>query len=161
GGGLVPAVVLLSAATTAYEILLVRLFGVEQFHHFATMVIGVALLGLGTSGTLGALALPRGSVSASRRLRAAAAATVIALVGSPWLSHRVHLAPTQLPFDGGQWLRLAALVAALAVPFFAGGLATLTSLLLAPRRTGRLYGASFAGGALGVVLALGVLFVLP
>ena len=30
GRGLVPGVALLSAATTAYEILLVRLFGVEQ-----------------------------------------------------------------------------------------------------------------------------------
>jgi len=161
GRGLMPAVALLSAATTAYEILLVRLFGVEQFHHFATMAIGVALLGLGASGTLGALLLPRDSGSASRRLRAAAAATVLALVGSPWLSHRVHVEPTQLPFEAGQWLRLAALFAVLAVPFFTGGLSTLTGLLLEPRRTGRLYGASFAGGALGVALALAVLFVLP
>ena len=159
--GLVPAVALLSSATTAYEILLVRLFGVEQFHHFATMAIGVALLGLGASGTLGALFPPSDSGRAVRRLRAAAAATVLALVASPWLSHKVHVEPTQLPFDGGQWLRLAALVAVLAVPFFGGGLSTLTSFLLAPGRTGRLYGASFAGGALGVVLALLVLFIVP
>ena len=50
---LTSVVTLLSAATTAYEVLLVRLFGVEQFHHFASMAIGVALLGLGASGTLG------------------------------------------------------------------------------------------------------------
>ena len=161
GRGLVPAVALLSAATTAYEILLVRLFGVEQFHHFATMAIGVALLGLGASGTLGALVPPSDFVAAARRLRGAAAATVLALVAAPWLSHRVQVEPTQLPFEGGQWLRLGALVAVLAVPFFAGGLSTLTSLLLAPRRTGRLYGASFAGGGLGVLLALAALFVLP
>ena len=159
--GLAPAVALLSAATTAYEILLVRLFGVEQFHHFATMAIGVALLGLGASGTLGALVPPRDSGAAARRLRAAATGTVLALVASPWLSHRVHVEPTQLPFEGGQWLRLAALVAVLAAPFLAGGLSTLTSFLLAPGRTGRLYGASFVGGALGVVLALLVLIVLP
>ena len=70
--GLLPAVALLSAATTAYEILLVRLFGVEQFHHFATMVIGVALLGLGASGTLGALRPPKDSRAAGFRLRVAA-----------------------------------------------------------------------------------------
>ncbi len=133
----------------------------EQFHHFATMAIGVALLGLGASGTLGALAPPADSDAAVRRFRVAASATAAALVASPWLSHRVNVEPTQLPFEGGQWLRLAVLVVALAVPFFAGGLATLTGFLLSPGRTGRLYGASFAGGALGVMLALLVLFVLP
>ena len=159
--GLTTAVALLSAATTAYEILLVRLFGVEQFHHFATMAIGVALLGLGASGTLGALLPPADAGSAGRRLRVAAIATVLALVASPWFSHRVNVEPTQLPFERGQWLRLAVLVAVLALPFLAGGLATLNGFVLAPGRTGRLYGASFAGGALGVALALVVLFVLP
>ncbi|HUM10630.1 MAG TPA: hypothetical protein VLT82_06745 [Myxococcaceae bacterium] len=155
------AVALLSAATTGYEILLVRLFGVEQFHHFASMAIGVALLGLGASGTLGALWPPADSGEAERRLRTAAAATALALVVAPWMSHRLNVEPTQLPFESGQWVRLAGLVAVLSVPFLAGGLATLTSLVLAPGRTGRLYGASFAGGALGVALALLVLFRLP
>ncbi len=159
--GLTSAVALLSAATTAYEILLVRLFGVEEFHHFATMAIGVALLGLGASGTLGALRPPADPTAAARRLRVAATATALALVASPWFSHRVNVEPTQLPFERGQWLRLAVLVAVLALPFLAGGLATLTGFVLAPGRTGRLYGASFAGGALGVALALVVLFVLP
>jgi hypothetical protein len=158
---LTSAVTLLSAATTAYEVLLVRLFGVEQFHHFASMAIGVALLGLGASGTLGALWPPAGSGAADRRLRAGATATALALIVAPWMSHRLNVDPTQLPFEGGQWVRLAGLVAVLSVPFFTGGLATLNSLLLAPGRTGRLYGASFVGGALGVALALLILFLLP
>lgn len=158
---LVSAVTLLSASTTAYEILLVRLFGVEQFHHFATMAIGVALLGLGASGTLGALLPPADGEVAARRLRAAGCATALLLVAAPWGSHRVNVDPTQLPFERGQWLRLAVLVALLSLPFLAGGLATLSGFVLAPERTGRLYGASFGGGALGVALALVVLFVLP
>jgi hypothetical protein len=125
------------------------------------MAIGVALLGLGASGTLGALRPPSGSIAAVRRLRVAATATALALVVSPWFSHRVKVEPTQLPFEHGEWLRLAGLVAVLALPFLAGGLATLTAFVLSPGRTGRLYGASFAGGALGVALALLVLFVLP
>ena len=151
--GLAPAVALLSASTTANEILLVRLFGVEQFHHFATMAIGVALLGVGASGTFGALFPVRDVEGAERRLRAAAAVTALALVASPWVAHQLKVEPTQLPFDRGQWLRLGVLVAVLAVPFLAGGVATLTAFLLAPERTGRHYGASFGGGALGVALA--------
>ncbi len=50
------AVVFVSAGTLAYQILLVRVFAIEQFYHFAYMAIGVAMLGFGASGTLLALA---------------------------------------------------------------------------------------------------------
>src|SRR5437870_13149788 len=93
---LAPAVALLSAATTAYEILLVRLFAVEQFHHFASMAIGVALLGAGASGTLGALRPMRDPAAGARRVRASAAATAAALAASPWAAHAVHIEPTPL-----------------------------------------------------------------
>ena len=46
------AIFVLSATALAYEVLLVRLFSVVQWHHFAFMVISIALLGYGTSGSL-------------------------------------------------------------------------------------------------------------
>ena len=45
------AVAILSAAAIGYEILLTRLFAIVQWHHFAFMVISIALLGFGASGT--------------------------------------------------------------------------------------------------------------
>ena len=42
---------LISASALAYEILLMRLFSIVQWHHFAYMVISLALLGYGASGT--------------------------------------------------------------------------------------------------------------
>jgi len=59
------AVALISAATLSYEILLVRVFAIEQFHHFAFMAIGVAMLGFGVGGVALALARP-GPVRAAR-----------------------------------------------------------------------------------------------
>src|SRR5207248_10198414 len=50
------AIALLSAAALGYEILLMRLFSVIQWHHFAYMMISVALLGYGAAGTFVALA---------------------------------------------------------------------------------------------------------
>ena len=158
---LAPAIALISAATLAYEILLVRLFAVEQFHHFASMAIGVALLGSGVSGTLGALWPPADARAGQRRLQRSAAATALALVASPWAAHAIRIDPTQLAWAVDQWLRLALLVLALAIPFFAGGLALVTAFPLQRQRTGVLYGASFVGGALGVTVALAVLFLLP
>ncbi len=46
---------LISASALAYEILLMRLFSVIQWHHFAYMIISLTLLGYGISGTLVAL----------------------------------------------------------------------------------------------------------
>ena len=53
----VVAVALLSAAALGYEILLIRLFSIILWHHFAFMIISLALLGIGAGGT--ALALGR------------------------------------------------------------------------------------------------------
>jgi hypothetical protein len=42
---------LISAASLAFEIILTRLYSVAQFYHFAFMVVSIALLGFGASGT--------------------------------------------------------------------------------------------------------------
>lgn len=49
------SVALISATVLAYEILLTRLFSIVQWHHFAYMVISIALLGFAASGTFLAL----------------------------------------------------------------------------------------------------------
>ena len=53
------AIALISAAALAYEILLIRLFSIIQWHHFAYMIISLALLGYGASGTFVALTKER------------------------------------------------------------------------------------------------------
>ena len=45
------SVALLSATALAYEVLLMRMFSIIQWHHFAYMIISLALLGYGASGT--------------------------------------------------------------------------------------------------------------
>lgn len=46
------ALLLVSAGALAYQVVLVRAFAIGQWHHFAYMVISIALLGFGASGTL-------------------------------------------------------------------------------------------------------------
>ena len=50
------AIALFSAAALAYEILLIRLFSIIQWHHFAYMIISLSLLGYGASGMFLSLA---------------------------------------------------------------------------------------------------------
>ena len=44
-------ILLLSAATLLFEITLTRVFSVAQWYHFAFMVVSLALLGFGVSGS--------------------------------------------------------------------------------------------------------------
>jgi hypothetical protein len=151
------AVAGLSAATLAYEVLLVRVFAIAHFHHFAYMAIGVAMLGFGAAGTWLALARPLPPDSQARWFRLAALCTAAALVASPALALCIPLDPTRLAWDAGQWPRLAVVYLVLAVPFTFGALANLLALALEPRRTGVMYGAGFIGSGVGVTAALAVL----
>ena len=45
------AISAVAAGALAYELLLMRLYAVSQWHHVAFMIISVALLGYGASGT--------------------------------------------------------------------------------------------------------------
>jgi hypothetical protein len=49
------ATLLVSASAIAFEILLMRMLSIVQWHHFAYMIISLALLGYGASGTFIAL----------------------------------------------------------------------------------------------------------
>jgi len=43
---------LISAGSLVYEISLTRIFAVQQFHHFAFLVVGMAVMGIAASGFL-------------------------------------------------------------------------------------------------------------
>lgn len=151
------AVALTSASALAFEILLVRVFAIEQFYHFAYMAIGVAMLGYGAAGTVVALARPRAPATLDRWLAWSALATAMALLGAPLIADVVALDATQLAVDRRQWLRLGVVYLALAVPFGAAALVTLLGINRERSRPGAIYGASFLGAGLGAAVAVAAL----
>ena len=156
------AVALISAGTLTYEIVLVRVFAIEYFHHLAYMAIGVAMLGFGVSGTLLAL---RGKIdrsSAEKGFVWSAVLAAVSLILSPTLVHQMTLDPTRLAWDASQWLQLALVYVVLSVPFAIGALGILLALLLDSEHPGATYGASFFGSGVGAVFVLALLwFILP
>jgi len=155
------AVGLVAAATLIYEVLLVRLFALAQFHHFAYMAIGIAMLGFGASGTGLALLGASGVERNPTRFAWAALGTPIALLLGPALATRVHLDATQLVVHPQQWPLVVLLYALLALPFAAGALVVLLALALEVRRPGLTYGASFLGSGAGALLSIALLWALP
>jgi DNA-binding transcriptional regulator of glucitol operon len=49
------AIGLVSAAIVAFQLCLMQILSIVQWHHFASMIIAIALLGFGASGTCIAL----------------------------------------------------------------------------------------------------------
>lgn len=148
------AVALVSAGTLAYEILLVRVFAIEFFHHFAYLAVGVAMLGFGVGGTALTLAPAMAPEARSRWLAWSLAISPIALLASPALAHRIPLDPTQLAWDPSQWPPLGMMELTLAAPFCAGGLVVLLALASRADRPGSIYAASFLGAGIGAVVPL-------
>jgi hypothetical protein len=148
------ALFLLSAAALTFEINLTRLFSVAQFYHFAFMIVSIALLGSGASGTALTLfpALLRGDPR--RRLAQFSLAAGVSML-------LAYLLTDWLPFDSFSMLvdrRQIAILAlhylALAAPFFFSGIALAWLLAASPAVAGTTYAVNLLGSAGGCVLAL-------
>ncbi len=151
------AVALVSAAALAYEVLLTRIFSIVLWHHFAYMIISVALLGYGAAGSV---------VSALRapleRRYDLAFVVAAALFGSTALfcglaAQHVGFNPLELAWTGRQLARLAAAYALLALPFFFAAVCVCLTLTRFGAEIPRVYSFDILGGAcgsLGIVAAL-------
>lgn len=152
------AVAVVSAAILAYQVLLMRLFSIVSWHHFAYMIISIALLGFGASGTVLALArrwlVPRfaGAFAASAALFAVTA------VGSFAWAMRLPFNPLAIVWDAQQVVWLTASYALLVLPFFFGGGAIGLAFSRFPGQIGRLYAFDLVGAGVGALGVVGVLF---
>jgi spermidine synthase len=159
-GRLYLAVGLMSAAALAYEILLMRLLSIIQWHHFAYMIISLALLGYGVSGTL--LTLIKGLVPHRFPTLFALNAAAFALTapGCFELAQRAPFNGLELLWDPSQALGLVSLYLLLSLPFvFAANCIGLTFMGL-QARIPRLYQWDLCGagaGALAVMAALNLI----
>lgn len=157
------ALLLVSASVLSYQVILVRAFSIGQWHHFAYMVISIALLGFGASGTLLAvLERPMTNATTAMRLRASQSvwfafsttSFAVALPVSFWLTQRVPFDPFLIIWDGQQVLYLGCYCLVLFVPFFAAATAIGLALTTESEKSPRLYAFNLAGSGAGALLAV-------
>jgi hypothetical protein len=154
------SVALLSSAALATEILLSRSFAVVHWHHFAYMIISLALLGFGASGTFLALAhrwlLRHFAASYLGHI----AAFAILVVASPVLAQALPFQAEELLWDPWQPLWLVLLYLVLSTPFFCAANAIGLALIAFRHCAGRVYAADLVGAGLGSLVLLGLLYLL-
>jgi hypothetical protein len=155
------SVALVSAAALANEVLLTRYFAVVHWYHFATMMISLALLGFGASGTF--ITLARGWLL--DRFERAYVANLVAFgilaVAAPLVASVLPFQAEQLLWDPWQPAWLATTYLALALPFFCAGNAIGLALLEWRTRAGRVYAADLVGAGVGSLAVLTLLYVVP
>jgi hypothetical protein len=149
------AVAITSLAVTGLELCLMRALSVRFWHHFAAMVIGVALVGYAASGT--ALALLHGPVL--RRHRAWVSSLALAFALSV---PATYLAGQQLQLHaeflvwlrGSELLRFLALQLLMLVPFLLAGMMVGAVLLDRSERRSGHYAASLVGSGVGGIVSV-------
>jgi len=147
-------ILLLSSATLLFEITLTRVFSVAQWYHFAFMVVSLALLGFGASGSFLFL-FPGLAKNNLRRLLAICAILFsVTCIGGYFVVNSIPFDSYRLSWEGRQLLYLAVYYLSLAVPFFFTGLALGATLSGMPQRAGKLYGFNMVGSGLGCLLVL-------
>lgn len=157
-GSYLLTITLISASALAYQVLLLRLFSIIQWHHFAFMIISLALLGYGVSGVF--LALARDFVS--RHFPAVIMSNLLLLALSMplcfMLAQALPFNPSELLWDPWQLLYWLAVYLMLAVPFFFA--ANIIGLSFYQFRTEitTLYAADLLGAAMGSIGIIALLF---
>ncbi len=154
------SIFLISAAALAYEILLMRLLSIIQWHHFAYMIISLALLGYGASGTF--LALTRQWLQQRFAVVYIASTALfgVSMLVCFALAQRVPFNALEIMWDSTQYLYLLFIYLLLFVPFFFAASCIGLAFISYPAQISRIYMSDLLGagsGALGIILMLFVL----
>ena len=154
---------MISAAVIAFQLALMQFLSLVQWHHFASLIIAVALLGFGAAGTC--LALLRSRLM--RRfapllplvlcLSGAAMALVPGLAQGPWVRFDSLLIFTGIP----QILRLLLTCGLYFLPVFLAALAIGMIFVHAAGDIGRLYFWNLAGSGRGGAAMTGLMWLFP
>ncbi|MBW2120825.1 MAG: SAM-dependent methyltransferase [Deltaproteobacteria bacterium] len=150
-------VFLVSLAALSFELVLSRLFSVALSHHFAFMVVSLALLGYGASGSFLTVFPSLLRKGPARLLAFSAMLFSITCVGAYAGANNIPFDPFRMSWDRFQLLYLLADYLLLSLPFFFSGLCVSAALVYLAEEAGTIYFFDLAGAGGGALLIL-VLF---
>ncbi|MEA3417945.1 MAG: SAM-dependent methyltransferase [Campylobacterota bacterium] len=152
------SIALISASALSYEILLMKLFSIIQWHHFAYMIISLALLGYGASGTFLTLArewlikyFPYAYIG---NIILFAVSSMFCFI----IAQQIPFNPLEILWEYKQLFWLFGLYLLLALPFFFAANAIGLAFIYYKTDISRLYGADLLGAGLGSLSILLLLY---
>ncbi len=152
------ATLLISAAAIGYEILLMRVLSIVQWHHFAYMIISLALLGYGASGTFIAVLRSRLEPRFETAFATFALLNSVAMLVCFIIAQRVPFNALEMVWDPGQFLKLSAIYLAYFIPFFFAACCIGLTFTCRSKDASRIYFFDLFGAGLGALLVITLLF---
>jgi spermidine synthase len=155
-------ILLVSAMALSYEILLMRLFSIVQYHHFAYMVISLALLGYGASGSFLTFFRQRLLQNFAASLITGIIFFGLTAVVCFFAGQHLFFNPEEMLWDKRHWLKLFVLYILLALPFFFAANCIALTFSRYKMKISAIYAADLFGAGLGSMIVIGLLyFVFP
>jgi spermidine synthase len=153
------SIALVSASALAYEILLMKLFSIIQWHHFAYMIISLALLGYGASGTFLALTRERLLKYFPYAYIANIALFALSSILCFIIAQQIPFNPLEILWEPKQLFSLFWIYLLLSLPFFFAANVTGLAFIYYKTEISKVYGADLLGAGLGSITILLLLYI--
>lgn len=145
---------LTSFSTLLFEITLTRVFSVAQWYHFAFMVVSMALLGYGVSGTF-LMFFP--SIFKKDTYSVLSTCAIFFAISSPLsyiITNRIAFDPVKIAWDPIQIIYILIYYILFSIPFFFSGMIISIAISRFSNIVHRIYFSDLIGAGSGCLLAL-------
>ena len=147
-------VFLVSCATLMFQVSLTRIFSIHLSYHFAFMIISIAMLGIGSAGTLLSIYPKLKNIS---NINLYAVLAGISIIVCYIVSNRIPFEPVELLWNRMQVFYVALYYLVLSIPFFFAGILIVTAFSMLSEKSGLIYGSDLLGAGLGSLAVIGLL----
>jgi len=152
------SVLSVSAALIAYEILLFKIFSIQYWHHFAYLIVSIALLGFGSSGSFIFLFKARLKKHFSTVLYLFPLLLLLSVWINIYLSYLIAFNPLMIIWQPYETLNLIFISLAMFTPFFLGAVCIGLSFSVCTGNIYKIYFSNMAGSGIGSLLVLLTVF---
>ncbi len=145
---------LVSSATLCLELSLTRYFSISQQYHFAFLVVSIAFMGYGASGSFLSLLKKRESIDRDKFLSCSSLLFSLTILASFFLCNLLPFDFIKLSWDKGQITLIFLYYFLLSIPFFFAGLTISFAISSASSLVNKIYFSDLLGAGTGTLFVL-------
>jgi hypothetical protein len=145
---------LISSATLCLEISLTRYFSISQQYHFAFLVVSIAFMGYGASGSFLSLLKIRDSIDRDKFLSCSSLLFSLTILASFFLCNLLPFDFIKLSWDKRQIFLIFVYYFLLSIPFFFAGLTISFAISRASNLVNKIYFSDLLGAGSGTLFVL-------
>jgi len=145
---------LVSSATLCLELSLTRYFSISQQYHFAFLVVSIAFMGYGASGSFLSFLKKRESIDRDKFLSCSSLLFSLTILASFFLCNLLPFDFIKLSWDKGQITLIFLYYFLLSIPFFFAGLTISFAISSASSLVNKIYFSDLLGAGTGTLFVL-------